>query len=71
MTKEEEAKVESCLDEALINGLNIKCDNLQQRIDKSIEYLKETTCDFGNDEMIFDKCNAYKLLLILKGEDKE
>lgn len=45
--------------------------NLQQRIDKAIDYLKETTCDFGNDEMIFDKCDAYKLLSILKGEDKE
>lgn len=46
-------------------------NDLQQRNEKAIEYLKETTCDFGNDEMIFDKCDAYKLLSILKGEDKE
>lgn len=51
------------------SGCQIKRDieNLHQRIDKAIEYLKETTCDFGNDEMIFDKCNAYKLLSILQG----
>lgn len=44
-------------------------NDLQQRIDKAIEYLKETTFDFGNDEMIFDKCNAYKLLSILQGKE--
>ena len=42
---------------------------LQQRIDKAIDYLKETTFDFGTDEMMFDKCNAYILLSILQGKD--
>lgn len=46
-----------------------KIEYLKQRIDKAIEYLKETSFDFGTDEMIFDKCNAYKLLEILKGDN--
>lgn len=42
---------------------------LQERIEKAIEYLKETTFDYGTDEMIFDKCNAYNLLSILQGKE--
>ena len=62
-----------CLTESDINDADLfnYIKNLQQRIDKAIEYLKETTFDFGNDEMIFDKCDAYKLLSILQGEDVE
>ena len=42
---------------------------LRQRIDKAIEYLKLTAFNFGTKEMMFDKCNAYKLLSILQGEE--
>ena len=56
-----------------LNNINDKLSNAlnsaEQRIDKAIEYLKETTFDFGTDEMIFDKCNAYTLLSILQGKE--
>lgn len=48
-----------------LNNLVTKNKDLQQRIDKAIEYLKEHSFDYGTEEMIFDKANAYELLEIL------
>lgn len=53
--------------ENINNKLSSALTISELRIEKAIEYLKETTIDFGNDEMMFDKCNAYTLLEILKG----
>ena len=58
-----------------LNNINDKLssalESAEQRLDKAIDYLKETAFDFGTDEMIFDKCNAYILLSILQVEEEE
>ena len=60
--------------QAVDNLLDEK-EQLQQRIDKAIEYIENNTYDDSLDgdgsRLMFEKANGKELLEILKGEDND
>ena len=46
-------------------------EDLQQRNDKAIEYIKDVCCEYHDDDLepYGDRIDTYKLLAILQGEE--